>query len=107
MTDFSKLDRSLQVLRERADAWVDLPLADRIRYLEEIFDGTHAVAHRQVSRAAEAKSITIDEPAAAEEYFGGPVVQLRTIRQLLETLKRIQKTGKVGFPNSVRDTGTG
>jgi hypothetical protein len=107
MTDFSNLDRSLQVLRERADAWVDLPLADRIRYLEEIFDGTHAVAHRQVAKATQAKSITIDEPAAAEEYFGGPVVQLRTIRQLIETLKRIQKTGKVQFPNSVRDTGLG
>ena len=107
MTDFSNLDRSLKVLRERADTWVDLPLADRIRYLEEILDGTYAVAHRQVARATKAKSITIDEPAAAEEYFGGPVVQLRTVRLLLETLKRIQRTGKVSFPNTVRETGTG
>ena len=107
MTDFSSIDRSLQVLRERADAWIDLPLADRIRYLQEILDGTFAVADEQVARATKAKSITTDEPAAAEEYFGGPVVQLRTVRQLLETLKRIQKTGRVTFPNPTRKTTTG
>ncbi len=107
MTNFDALDESLQVLRSRADAWVDLPLSNRIKYLEEVLDGTRAVAERQVARAVEAKSISLHEPVAAEEYFGGPVVQLRTIRQLIETLKRIQKTGEVKFPNQLRDTGVG
>ena len=107
MTSFDALDESLQVLRGRADAWVDLPLSSRIKYLEDVLDGTRAVAERQVARAVEAKSISLHEPVAAEEYFGGPVVQLRTIRQLIETLRRIQKSGEIKFPNQLRDTGVG
>lgn len=107
MTKFETIDESLQVLRSRADTWIDLPLSSRIKYLEEVLDGTRAVAERQVTKATEAKSISKEESVAAEEYFGGPVVQLRTIRQLLETLRRIQKTGSVTFPNNLRDTGMG
>ena len=107
MTSFDSIDESIQVLRSRADAWVDLSLSSRIKYLEGVLDGTRAVAERQVARAVEAKSISLHEPVAAEEYFGGPVVQLRTIRQLIETLKRIEKTGRVEFPNQLKDTGMG
>ena len=107
MSEYTKLDESISVLRQRADAWVDLPLGARIRYLDSILEGTFRVAHAQVQRATVAKSISVDEPAAAEEYFGGPVVQLRTIRQLIETLKRIEQTGRIDFTGPLRTTTSG
>ena len=75
MTDFEAIDESLQVLRSRADAWVDLPLSSRIKYLEEVFDGTRAVAERQVARAVEAKA-----------EAGPGTGEASALREALETL---------------------
>lgn len=95
-----QLDREIATLKSQSDRWATLPLGRRIKYLKGVLNGTAAVAKRQVSAAMVAKGITPGTPLEAEDYLGGPVVQLRTIRLMLETLESIERTGRPTVPES-------
>ena len=95
-----KLDADIATLKSQQKRWATLPLGRRIQYLRGILNGTAAVAKRQVSAAMVAKGITPGTPLEAEDYLGGPVVQLRTVRLMLESLESIQRTGRPDVPES-------
>ena len=85
------LDRSIGILQEHKDAWASLPLDRRIRYLRGLLDGSAKVAERHVRAACAAKGIPFDAPVAGEEWLAGPVIQVRVIRLLLETLEKLAR----------------
>jgi hypothetical protein len=85
----SALDRDIRTLRENAKRWAEMPLGQKIGYLESALRGTVAVAERQVAAAVKAKGLDPNSPAAGEDWLGGPLVQARTIRLLIETLKQV------------------
>jgi hypothetical protein len=85
-----------------------MPLGKRIGYLKAALAGTQAVAHEQVAAAIQAKGVPPNSAMAAEDYLGGPVVQARTIRLMIETLETIEKQGRVQIPaGKIRDVGEG
>ena len=96
--DHAQFDTDLNTLREKADQWAKMPLPKRIDYLRGLLRKTYSVADGQVAAAVKAKGVPPNSSMAAEDYLGGPVVQARTIRLLIDSLEQIQQTGQVQIP---------
>lgn len=102
------LDADLAILHENRTRWARLPIARKIEYLRAFIAGTEAAADAQVEAACAAKGIVRGTPQEAEEYFAGPVVQIRTARLIAESLTRLA-AGRPPYPEdavSVRPDGT-
>lgn len=90
------LDRSLATLRENAAAWARRDILDRVADLESIAARTIEAAPDLVADAVRAKGIPAS--MAGEEWVGGPLSVLRTIRFLRSTLLGIHRRGEVPLP---------
>ncbi len=93
--DSAKLDQDLELLSSRADAWLQTSVDEKINYLKSLQIGTYQVAHDQVKAAAKSKGLIYGTATAAEDYLAGPVVQLRTLRLLINSLEEIKRHGRV------------
>ena len=102
--DTAAIDRDIETLNAKKNEWTQVPISKRIKYLDAIMKGSLAVAERQVKAACQAKQVPFGSGAGAEDYFAGPVVQVRTIRLLKESLISISKTGKVALPKNAIST---
>ena len=94
-----ELDAAVTGLRDRAAAWLELPLDRKIRLAESAVEGSRRVAQRQVAAALAAKGLPADSPLAGEDWLAGPYIQVRTLRLLIQTLKRIERRGAVDVPS--------
>lgn len=91
--DTARLDHDLATLHAHKTAWARMPLEQKLPYLQAFIDGSARVAQAQVRAAMAAKGTTEGSAGEAEEWLGGPVVQIRTARLLLESLKSVARTG--------------
>lgn len=92
--DWRKLvDEQVAVLRQHRDEWASLPLPRRIVYLEEVRGRAHDSASRWVEAACRAKGVSLDAPAAGEEWASGPWALIFGINCYLESLRQIEKDG--------------
>lgn len=89
--DTQKMDEQIQRLNDNKQAWVDLPLAEKIAMGRRLMTYTRDVAPRQVQAAIEAKSIPANSPLVGEEWLGGPLITIRTLRGTLNSLEDINK----------------
>ena len=104
----SELDDAVAGLAASAPAWLELPLDRKIRLAESAVEGSRRVAERQVAAALAAKGLEAGSALAGEEWFAGPYIQVRTLRLLLQTLRRIERRGAVDVPSSmVRELANG
>lgn len=87
------LDEAVARLREGARTWAGAPLGSRVALARSIQAGLWRGAEGAVRAACRAKGLDPEGPAAAEEWLGGPYVELRFVRQLLESLEAIAATG--------------
>ena len=92
-TDQRHLDDSLARLRESAPRWARAPLPERIALARSMLEGTHRTAARAVEAACAAKGIALDSPQAGEEWTSGPYVTLRMLRQLVRSLRLLERNG--------------
>lgn len=91
--DTLELDRAVQVLQESKERWANLSVTGKEELVTQLIQGTLGVADRQVVRALEAKGIPSHSPQAAEEYLSGPLIVLRNLRLLRQSLKQIVHYG--------------
>ncbi len=103
-TTRAQLDADLATLRENALRWTRLPIAEKVRYLRSALQGTARVADRQVEAAHHAKRINRQTAAAGEDWLGGPVIQARVLRQLVESLEQVARRGAPEIPTAALDT---
>lgn len=87
------LDEAIERLAEGAASWAAAPLSARIALLRSIQSGLWRAAAPMAEAACRAKGLDPAGPAAAEEWLGGPYTSLRFVRQLLESLAAIARTG--------------
>lgn len=80
-------------LRDKAKEFAQLDLDTRIRLLEEVKLGYREVAEESVRRSCEAKGIAFDGALAGEEWLSGPVVTVRNIRLLVQSLRDVKARG--------------
>lgn len=99
--DQEELDRSLETLAGRKDAWAVLPVARKRELLREMSRRTGTVATDWVQAATTAKG-TADQPnLAVEEWLGGPYKVLNMLNGLDRTLAAVEK-GQTRLPRRVR-----
>ncbi|MCB9556731.1 MAG: aldehyde dehydrogenase [Deltaproteobacteria bacterium] len=91
--DQATIDRAVARVADNKTKWARLPLRRKIGYLERCLEGTVNVANRQVAAALAAKGIDPTSPTAGEEWLGGPLVTVRNIRLLIETLRAVEEHG--------------
>ena len=94
----AELDATVAGLEERAPAWLELPLARKIELAASALQGSLRVADRQVAAALAAKGLEPGSPLVGEDWFAGPYIQVRALRLLIQTLKRIERHGEVRVP---------
>ena len=98
------LDTAVTVLRERKNEWLELPVRCKIEYARSAMEGTLREAEAMVVAACQAKGVTVDSTAAGEEWFGGPVAIIRSLRLHIRSLESLAggtpPIGEVGYrPN--------
>lgn len=84
-----ELDAKIARLNEHAQEWAELDLREKIDMGLRLMQGNYDVAERQVQAAIKAKQIPADSPLVGEEWLGGPLVTLRTLRMTLASLADI------------------
>lgn len=89
--DTKELDQKIATLRDHATEWAQLDLKEKIAMGERLMKGCYDVAERQVAAATRAKHIPKDSPLVGEEWLGGPLITIRTLRFTLRTLRDIAR----------------
>ncbi len=92
-TPLAECDAAIARLQANKQAFADLGLADRIGLLERLMGRTERIAERWAALGQRAKGLEAGTPAGGEEWLGGPVVTLRNIRLLTQSLRDVQAHG--------------
>lgn len=87
----AQLDERITTLKAHADEWATLPIEDKIAMGKRLIEGNYKVAKRQIAAAIKAKRIPADSPLVGEEWLGGPLITMRTLRFTLKSLEDIAK----------------
>lgn len=93
-TPVEELDGIVARVADSAKSWVDTGVEDRIALLQELRETTFAIAEDWATTAADAKGIPSSSPLRGEDWIGGPMVTLRHLRLLQETLEEVRDHGR-------------
>lgn len=86
-TPIAEVDRILQALSGKAEAWIDTSIARRIELLEACAAATVSAGPAWVADACRAKGLDESDTRCGEEWLAGPMTLARNIRMLIDTLK--------------------
>jgi acyl-CoA reductase-like NAD-dependent aldehyde dehydrogenase len=95
------MDAAVQALQARKEAWVAVPVRERIALVDRLIKDFAALDERWVSACLQAKGLTPSDPAAGEEWLIGPYAVLWNLRQLRQSLADIQSRGRPRIPGTV------
>ncbi|HET9109874.1 MAG TPA: aldehyde dehydrogenase family protein [Ktedonobacterales bacterium] len=101
-SDQATMDTAVRTLQERKDAWVSVPVRERIVLIDRLMADFHAIQGRWVAACLEAKGLAPDAPAASEEWATGAYAMLKHLRQLRASLSDIERHGSPRIPGPVR-----
>jgi len=96
-----EMDAALQELQAHKNAWVALPVSERIVILDRLMRDFNAIAPSWVDASIKAKGIPADSPAVAEEWGAGVWPVMKSLRQLRQALNEIAETGHPTIPGPV------
>lgn len=99
-TPHSELDAVVQRLKERSRVFARLSIRQRIALAGKLRQGYRDIAEESVRAACDAKGIAFDSPTSGEEWLAGPMVTIRNLRLLLESLEQIAEHGVPRIPAS-------
>jgi acyl-CoA reductase-like NAD-dependent aldehyde dehydrogenase len=86
-TSIADIDRAIDTLHAKKDAWPAVGIPERIALLERSIDAVLEASEAWVADACRAKGIPEGSPQAGEEWLGGPITTVRNMRLLVEALK--------------------
>lgn len=101
-SSFPVSDEALRLLAARRESWLTEDLDARILLLDRMISDTYAVATDWVEVECERKRVPADSPAAGEEWFAGPLIVVRHLRLLRDTLRAISRNGQPDLAGPVR-----
>lgn len=84
----TEVDSIVERVASQVKTWSALDFAQRAAILKSCSDGVFQVAEAWARSACDAKGIDWQAPASGEEWFTGPALTLRHLRQYRETLLR-------------------
>jgi acyl-CoA reductase-like NAD-dependent aldehyde dehydrogenase len=101
--DTAELDKKIATLQAHKDEWARLDLREKIAIARRLMQGFYKVGERQVAKAIEAKRIPADSPLVGEEWLGGPLITVRTLRFTIKSLEDVAAGKKPTLkPGTVR-----
>lgn len=86
-TPTAELERLVARLRDRADAWVQLPRKDKVVLLRQVMKNLQAEGPAWAETLCRIKGLQFHSPDAGEAWLDGPVVLARNLRQYIELLE--------------------
>jgi acyl-CoA reductase-like NAD-dependent aldehyde dehydrogenase len=101
-TPRAEIDRALADLARTKQRWAELGIPERVALLRDLVVTTAAVAGRWVDAALEAKGIRAGSPQEGEEWLAGPMVTVRNMRLLAESLRDVATLGYPSTPGEPR-----
>jgi hypothetical protein len=96
--DKIELDQAIEILQDNKERWARLPVTRKAELLEKLIQGVLSVSGRQVTTALEAKGIAPNSIESAEEWLSGPLIVLRNLRLLKQSLVEIARYGIPSIP---------
>src|SRR6266511_5802490 len=99
-TAHTALERDLRALAEQKKAWAELPVGEKADLLERVKRETGRAAPAWVEAAVRAKGIPDGSPLAGEEWSSGPWALLYALNRYIESLREIEKHGRLRIPKS-------
>src|SRR5260221_5531232 len=96
-----EMDAAVQAPQAQKDAWVAVPIRQRIALLDQLIKDFLAIAERWVAAGVHAKRLDPQSPTAGEEWALGPFPVLRNIRLLRESLPDIATKSRPQNPRPV------
>jgi acyl-CoA reductase-like NAD-dependent aldehyde dehydrogenase len=93
-----QLDAAIADVAAQKDAWVAVSIAERVAILEGLIKTTLAASDAWVTEAVKAKGITPGTPQEGEEWLAGPMVLIRNLRLLAQSLRDIERVGHPRLP---------
>ena len=100
-TSQDEMDAAVRDLQSHKDAWVAVPIAQRIALLERLTHNFLAIAERWVAAGLAAKSLAPNDPGTTDEWVAGVYPIMRNLAQLRRTLADIQRSGHPRIPGPV------
>ncbi len=101
-SSFPALDETVRSLAACRDSWVKEDLDARILLLDRMIGETYAVAADWVETECERKRVPVNSPTAGEEWFAGPLIVVRHLRLLRDTLRAIARNGQPDLARPLR-----
>src|SRR5437763_8602423 len=96
-----EMDAVVQSLQSHKDAWVALPIHERIALLDRIITGFAGIAPRWVAASNLAKGITEDSLWVGEEWASGVWLVLKNMQLLRQALGDIKAYGRPRIPGPI------
>ncbi|MDA8020294.1 MAG: aldehyde dehydrogenase family protein, partial [Thermoanaerobaculia bacterium] len=106
-TPRAELDRALSELRDGAEGWSRVSLADRRAILRELVRDYLAVSEAWADAGRRAEGLPEGEPVSGEEWLSGPYMVIRNLRLLDRSLEDMEASGKPRIPGPVRELDDG
>jgi aldehyde dehydrogenase (NAD(P)+) len=101
-TPRSDLDRAVAAVKARARELARLPPRAKADLLRQIIPRVVDAGADWVKAACRAKGIPYGAPVAGEEWLAGPMVTVRNVRLLAESLEAIHRDGRPRFGRGAR-----
>ncbi len=92
-TSTAELDQAVARLQQHKQAWVGLPIADKVSLLRQLARRTGEVAERWAVAAAQAKGLPPDSQLAGEEWSSGPYGLMYGASHYARSLEEIARYG--------------
>ena len=105
--DTAHLDQELETLQANKKRWAELPVSDKIGFLDSIREKTAEQARSWVEDAVKAKMLDMDHHLAGEEWTSGPFSVLSVTQDLRRTLVRLDEGIRVLEGHEVRESASG
>src|SRR5262245_50353881 len=96
------MNEAVRQLVARKDAWVALPVGERIAIVDRLIRDFGTIATRWIAACCKAKGIALDSPGAADEWDAGAWTLMRHLRQMRRALTDIAREGRPRIPGPVR-----
>lgn len=101
-----EMDNAVERLAGGAPHFAALSIRDRLKLVDDIQRGLLHTAAAAVAVACRAKGIVAGSALEGEEWASGPVVAIRQLRLLRESLRELERSGRTPT-GPVRDLGEG
>lgn len=97
-----ELDRAVLAVKDKAQEWARLPVRAKVALLHELIPRILAESSGWVEAGSRAKGIPLGAPTMGEEWLAGPMITIRIVRLLAESLEQIAARGKPSLGKKVR-----